>query len=134
MAKVQIKSEKITKVRRNISIKDIFFHIILHFGLLTIGISCYVGDLLAQKREGAPSIAPSPSLLSNINSKTSHIPILILQLIIQLLGGMIIGIGICKPLIKGADVVHMRLLLAERLHHAPIFNLRKHQIHGGGKG
>ncbi len=60
MAKVQIKSEKITKVRRNISIKDIFFHIILHFGLLTIGISCYVGDLLAQKREGAPPITPSP--------------------------------------------------------------------------
>ena len=134
MAKVKIKSEKITKVRRNISLKDIFFHIILHFGLLTIGISCYVGDLLAQKRKGAPSIAPSPSLLSNINSKTSHIPILILQLIIQLLGDMIIGIGICKPLIKGAVVVHLRFLLSKRLHHAPLFYFRKHQVHAGGKG
>ena len=113
MAKVQIKSEKITKVRRNISLKDIFFHIILHFGLLTIGISCYVGDLLAQKREGAPSIAPSPSLLSNINSKTSHIPILILQLIIQLLGCMIIGIGAFKPLRKMVAVVLLGFLLAE---------------------
>ena len=134
MAKVQIKSEKITKVRRNISIKDIFFHIILPCGLLTIGISCYVGDLLAQKREGAPSIAPSPSLLSNINSKTSHIPILILQLIIQLLGGMIIGIGICKPLRKVTVVIHLRFLLSERFHHAPLFYFRKHQVHAGGKG
>ena len=66
-------------------------------------------------RKGAPSIAPSPSLLSNINSKTSHIPILILQLIIQILGGMIIGIGICKPLRKVTVVIHLGFLLAKRI-------------------
>ena len=77
-------------------------------------------------------------LASHLPSKLPLIPSLIflpfLQLIIQLLGGMIIGIGICKPLIKGAVVVHLRFLLSERLHHAPLFYFRKHQVHAGGKG
>ena len=64
--------------------------------------------------EGAMGEAHLPlSLLSNINTKTSHIPILILQLIIQILGGMIIGIGAFKPLRKMVAVVLLGFLLAE---------------------
>ena len=84
------------------------------------------------ERRGS-STSLSISLQSSL-SNTSHIPILILQLIIQLLGGMIIGIGICKPLIKGAVVVHLRFLLSERFHHALLFYFRKHQVHAGSKG
>ena len=38
----------------------IIFHIILHFGLFTISISCHVGDLLTQKlgRCALPSHLP----------------------------------------------------------------------------
>ena len=58
-------------------------------------------------------IAPSPSLVSN--TKTSHQFLPFLQLIIQILGGMIIGIGICKPLRKVTVVIHLGFLLAKRI-------------------
>ena len=62
-----------------------------------------------------PSIAPS---LQSSLSNTSHILIPFLQLIIQILGGMIIGIGAFKPLREMAVVVQLRFLLARRLHNA----------------
>ena len=63
-------------------------------------------------REGAPShrtFSTSPS------SNTSIMFLCLLQLLIEALGGMIIGIGILQPLIKGAVVVHLRFLLAKRI-------------------
>ena len=65
------------------------------------------------ERRGS-STSLSISLQSSL-SKTSHIPILILQLIIQIQGGMIIGIGICKPLRKVTVVIHLGFLLAKRI-------------------
>ena len=62
-----------------------------------------------------PPIAPS---LLHPLSNTSHITIPFRQLIIQILGGMIIGIGALKPLRKMVVVVLLRFLLAERLHNA----------------
>ena len=57
-----------------------------------------------------PPIAPS---LQSSLSNTSLIILHLLQLIIQILGGMIIGIGAFKPLRKMVVVVLLRFLLAE---------------------
>ena len=67
-------------------------------------------------------------------SNTSLIILHLRQLIIQILGGMIIGIGAFKPLREMVVVVLLRFLLAERLHHTFLFCIRKHQVHAGGKG
>ena len=62
---------------------------------------------------GTIVISKSSSLLSYTNSNTSHITIPFRQLIIQILGGMIIGIGAFKPLRKMVAVVLLGFLLAE---------------------
>lgn len=62
---------------------------------------------------GTIVISKSYSLLSNINTNTSHITIPFRQLIIQILGGMIIGIGAFKPLRKVVVVILLGFLLAE---------------------
>ena len=62
-----------------------------------------------------PPIAPS---LQSSLSNTSLIILHLLQLIIQILGGMIIGIGAFNPLRKMVVVVLLRFLLARRLHNA----------------
>ena len=62
-----------------------------------------------------PPIAPS---LLHPLSNTSHITIPFRQLIIQILGCMIIGIGAFKPLREMVVVVLLRFLFAERLHNA----------------
>lgn len=84
------------------------------------------------ERRGS-STSLSISLQSSL-SNTSHKILPFRQLIIQILGGMIIGIGAFKPLRKMVVVVLLRFLLAERLHHTFLFCIRKHEVHAGGKG
>ena len=62
-----------------------------------------------------PPIAPS---LQSSPSNSSHQFLPFRQLIIQILDGMIIGIGTFKPFRKMVVVVLLRFLLAERLHNA----------------
>ena len=60
-------------------------------------------------------IAPSTSLVSNTKTKASNKIHPFLQLIIQILGNMIVGIGICKPFIKVAVMFQLDFLLAKRI-------------------
>lgn len=70
-----------------------------------------------EKGASSPSHLP-PSLLSYTNSKTSHKILPFLQLIIQLLSDMIVGIGFCKPFRKMTVVVQLGFLLLKRLYHS----------------
>ena len=68
-----------------------------------------------ERRGSSTSLSIS---LQSSPSNTSHKILPFRQLIIQILGGMIIGIGAFKPLREMVVVVLLHFLLAKRLHNA----------------